>query len=475
MKQAITGKLNRRRLIGAGLALGAAGIAACAPGAAPTAAPAAKPTTAPAAAAEPTKPAAPVAAPVTKAGGATIRVLTADFFYEPMILPATAVFNDAQQGKVFVKAEKAPEGWDTKVRQQVRDKQVIWNSYAVDSFFNLYQRIKTGMVQPLDDYIKSSSVPYAKDFKDKYFSPNIYESGVFDGKFYIMPTKLNMAIVPYNVQMVQGVGYEKPPETWDEMRAMLHKIKEKYSKDDVLACSINADLWRAVGGIYCSLTDTPYTKEGMVDLDSKEWLDAMDLMKGLFTDKLAEPKLFNSPDEITTWQKGKIAVVWNYPSWLLLGQQAWGRNNYTAVNMTKKSKGDKNRTWMHVDGTYMFANVEHPQETVDWMLSLLGPEGEASDTFARGTITRSGSPMYKSHIEGKIVKDNPEVPWLYNTYQMAPASTTAPLSPLHFLVDAKGKKFLPAYFRGEADAKSTIAKIKEEVNAEKDKMLAASG
>jgi hypothetical protein len=109
------------------------------------------------------------------------------------------------------------------------------------------------------------------------------------------------------------------------------------------------------------------------------------------------------------------------------------------------------------------------------MLSLLGPEGEAADTFARGTISRSGSPMFKSHVEGKIVKDNPDVPWLYNTYQMVAGSTAAPLSPLHFLVDAKGKKYLPAFFRGEADAKTTIAKIKEEVNAEKDKMLAASG
>jgi ABC-type glycerol-3-phosphate transport system substrate-binding protein len=463
-------RVNRRKFIGGGLALGAAaGLAACAP-AAPTPAPAAKTTTAASEAAKPQ-----AAAPSTTGGGKTIRVLTADFFYETMVLPATAVFNDANQGKGFVKAEKAPDGWNTKALQQVRDNQVIWSSYAVDSFFNLYQRIKVGLAAPLDDYIKASNIPWAKDFQDKYISKNVYESGVFEGKFYCMPTKLNMCIVPHNKTMVQGVGYETVPETWDEIRVMLKKIQDKYGKDDVVATNVNLDLWRAVGGIFATLTDKPYTAEGMPDIESKEWFEAMDLMKSFYTDKVADPKLIGSPDEMTTWQKGKMAVQFNYPSWLHLAQNAWGRQTYDASNMPKANKADKAKTWMHVDGTYLIANSPEPQLTVDWMLTLLGPEGEAADTFARGTVARSGSPMYKSHIESKIVNGNADYPWLHKTYEMMPNSTAAPLSPFHFLVDAKGKKYLPPFFRGEADAKTTVSKMKEEILAEKDKMLAGQG
>src|SRR5262249_7397035 len=156
-------------------------------------------------------------------------------------------------GRANVKVEQAPDGWDSKTLAMVRDKSVLWSSYAVDSFFNLYQRIVTGMAQPLDSYINSSKVPGIKDFKSKYVSPVVYDSGVFKGKFYMMPTKLNMTITPYNVSMVKGVGYDTIPETWDEVRVMLSKIRDKYSKDDVWACDINLDLWRTIGGIFCSM------------------------------------------------------------------------------------------------------------------------------------------------------------------------------------------------------------------------------
>jgi hypothetical protein len=466
-------RLNRRTVL-RGLAGGAAGAALAACGGAP--ATSGSPTT-PDKAASPAADAkaAPATAAPAAAEVATIRVLTADFFYDAMVLPATAIFNDANQGKTFVKAEKAPEGWLTKVVAMVRDKNVLWSSYAVDSFFNLYQRIQTGVAAPIDDYIKASNVSYAKTFKDQYIAPTVYEAALFEGKQYYMPTKVNMTIVPHNTTMLNGAGYDKIPETWDEVRVMLRKIKEMYAKDDVIPTSINLDLWRSVGGIFCTFTDKPYNAEGMVDLDSDAWFDALELMKSFHDDGLANTALLGSPDEMTTWQKGKLAVIWNYPSWLNLAQTAWGRQTYNAGLMPKPNASDKQRTWLHIDGTYLIANAPHPQETVDWMLTILGPEGEAADTFARGSVSRSGSPMFKTHIESPIVKGNPDYPWLYDSYKMMDGATAAPLSPYHFLVDAKGKKYLPQYFKGEISAKEATDKIKQEVEQDKSKMLSGEG
>jgi maltose-binding protein MalE len=408
-------------------------------------------------------------------GVADIRVLTSNTFLDAMVQPATDVFNEQNQGKANVKVEQAPEGWDTKTLAMVREKSVLWSSFAVDSFFNLYQRIVTGMAQPLDPYIQSSTVPGAKDFKSKYISPVVYDSGLFKGKFYMMPTKLNMTITPYNVEFVHGAGYETVPETWDEVRVMLRKIKDKYAKDDVWPTDVNLDLWRTIGGVYCSLIDKPYDAEGMVKLDSPEWYEALDLLKSFYTDKLANPAFLGTPDGQSTWQKGKIAVIWNYPSWLNIATTAWGFDAYTATNMTRKAKGGPNRTWLHVDGTYLMTNAPHPQQTVNWILTMLGPEGKGSEVFAAGTISRSGSPMYKAHVESSLIKGNNNYPWLYNTYKMVDQSTAAPLSPLHFLVDAKGKKYLPAYFKGEMSAKEAVAKMKEEIQKDKGKMLAGQG
>jgi hypothetical protein len=400
-----------------------------------------------------------------------IRVLTADFFYDAMIIPATAQFNNANEGQIYVTVDKEPDGWVTKVIQQVRDKKVIWSSYTVDSFFNLYQRIATGMVQPLDDYIAASKVPWAKTWEGNLVNKVIKDAGTYKGKFYIFPTKLNMCMVDYNVAMVQGVGYQTVPETWDEIRTMLSKIKQKYGGDNVTPTSINLDLWRAVGGIYCTFTGKPYNSDAMVDIDSTEWLDALDLMKSFYTDKLADPALLGSPDEQTVWQKGKMAVQFNYPSWLHLAVAAWGANSYNAANMPRPKASDPQRTWMHVDGTYLFANAPYPQETVDWILTILGPQGPAADSYVAGELSRSGSPIYKNYVESKLVKGSTDVPWLYGTYKMAENSVAAPLSPLHYLLDLKNKKYLPPFFRGELTAKDALAKIKAEVNAEKDKML----
>ena len=452
----------------AGAVAGAGILAAC------QQAPAA-PTAAPTAAGQTQNQSQPAPTPAASQGMKKVRVLTADFFYDAMILPSTAIFNNDRQGDVYVTVEKAPDGWVTKVVQQVRDKNVIWSSYAVDSFFNLYQRVATNMVQPLDDYIAASKVSFAKAWENDLVNKVIKDAGVYKGKFYIFPTKLNLNMVDYNTSMLQGVGYDKFPETWDEVRTMLMKIKQKYGSDGVSPTSINMDLWRAVGGIFCTFTNKPYNDEGMVDIDSPEWFTALDLMKSFYTDKLADPALLNSPDELTVWQKGKMAVQFNYPSWLHLAVAAFGQNSYNAANMPRPNKGDPQRTWMHVDGTYLFANAPYPQETVDWMLSILGPSGAAADSYTNGEISRSGSPIYKTYVESKLIKENKDVPWLYDTYKIAENSVAAPLSPLHYLLDLKNKKYLPKFFKGEMSAKEAMAKIKDEVNADKDKMLSGQG
>lgn len=406
---------------------------------------------------------------------ANIRVLTSSTFLDAMVQPATDVFNKQHQGRANVKVEQAPDGWDSKTLSMVRDKSVLWSSYAVDSFFNLYQRIVTGMAQPLDPYLNSTKVPGMKDFKGKYISPVVYDSAVFKGKFYMMPTKLNMTITPHNISMVKGVGYGAPPDTWDETRVMLRKIKDQYAKDDVWPCDINLDLWRTLGGIYCSMSDKPYTAEGMIKLDSPEWMDTIELVKSFYTDKLANPAFLGTADGSAAWQKGKVAVIWNYPSTLNIATTAFGFDAYTAVNLPRKASGAPNRTWLHVDGTYLISSAPFPQESADWIFTMLGPEGEGSDTFAAGTITRSGSPMYKAHIESPLIKGNATYPWLYNTYKMMDQSTPAPLSPLHFLVDAAGKKYLPGYFKGEMTAKEAVTRMQADVDKDKSKMLAGQG
>src|SRR5262249_23763848 len=117
--------LSRQGLGAAGAVAGAGIVAACAP-AAP-----APPTAAPAAAATPAptqNQGAPAPTPAPSQGLKKIRVLTADFFYDAMIIPSTAQFNNADEGQIYVTVDKEPDGWVTKVIPPVRAHQ--WSCSA---------------------------------------------------------------------------------------------------------------------------------------------------------------------------------------------------------------------------------------------------------------------------------------------------------------------------------------------------------
>src|SRR5688572_25632710 len=80
------------------------------------------------------KPAAPTAAPAAEAPksaqGVTLRVLTQEFFMDTMYMPASTLYNAENQGKVFVRMETAPDGWETKIIQMVKEKNILWNGYG---------------------------------------------------------------------------------------------------------------------------------------------------------------------------------------------------------------------------------------------------------------------------------------------------------------------------------------------------------
>ena len=462
------GRLGRRKLIGTAVGVAAAGLAGCI-AAPPTPTVGQKP----AAAVAPASTAAPAAAPVAakSAEAPTIKAVTGEFFMDTMFLPSSAVYNSENQGKVFVKMESSPDGWETKIIQMVKEKNVIWNAYVYDSYFSVYQRAKAGVLMPLDDLIKNSKVPWAATYGSTFFIPQVANAHKFEGKIWQIPAKIDVVYSIYNVKMVNEVGYDKFPETWDETRVLFKKLKDKFAKDDVIPMAVNMDPWRCFGAIYCTFTGKPYNEDGYMDVQSKEYSMALELMKSFYDDGYANAKLLNSPDEMITWQKGKMAVEFNSTSWLVAAQTAWGKPNYVATNLPKPNKSDPLRTKTYIAGSGVFMHSANPQETLDFLLTVHGPEGKTAETMVKGQINRSGAPFHKTWIESPIVKENKDHPYLYPGYKMIENSTPAPVSPLHLVLDAAQKKFVPAYFKGEATLVDTVKKVHDQVQSDKGKLI----
>jgi maltose-binding protein MalE len=457
-------RVTRRAVLRTSLGAAATALAACVQ-------PPPPPTQAPKPAATPAQPAQPAAEAPKTGQGVTLRVLTQEFFMDTMYMPASTLYNAENQGKVFVRVETAPDGWETKIIQMVKEKNILWNGYGYDSYFSVYQRAKAGVLMPLDDLVKSSSVPWARTFGSTFFIPQVADAHKFEGKIWQIPAKIDVVYSLFNVKMLQEVGYAAFPETWDEVRVMLRKVKEKFGPDDVIPMAVNLDSWRAFGGIYCTFTGKPYNEDGHMDVQSKEYGMALELMKSFYDDKLANPALLNSPDEMGTWQKGKMAVQFNSTSWLVAAHTAWGKPAYAATNLPRPNKGDPPRTKTYIAGSAVFQHAANPQETLDFLLTVHGPEGPVAEAFMKGQINRSGAPFHKTWIEHPVVKENKDHPHLYPGYKMIENSTPAPVSPLHLVLDAAQKKLVPPYFKGEASLAETVKKIHDQVQADKSKLI----
>ena len=71
-----------------------------------------------------------------------------------------------------------------------------------------------GMIQPLDDIAGDK----LEGWKDRIV-PEVYESGVHEGKLYALPTYVDMAsFLATNLDALEEAGFDRPPETWDELR-----------------------------------------------------------------------------------------------------------------------------------------------------------------------------------------------------------------------------------------------------------------
>ncbi|MBV7396860.1 ABC transporter substrate-binding protein [Mameliella sediminis] len=71
-----------------------------------------------------------------------------------------------------------------------------------------------GMIQPLDEIAPDR----VQGWKDRIV-PEVFESGMHDGKLYALPTYVDMAsFLAINLDALEEAGFDRPPETWDELR-----------------------------------------------------------------------------------------------------------------------------------------------------------------------------------------------------------------------------------------------------------------
>lgn len=442
--------ISRRHFLkgAAGVAAGSALLAACAPGV-------------------PGSPATQSEGAAPAAGGNTdVYVTTFAAFADMGQREATELFNEEANARgVNYILEDNAEGWETKGLAMIREKNVRWSACGIANAGLQWNYIQQGLVQPIDELLQTSTLSWAQNLDDEYLYPNIKEATIFDGKTYYLPMKLNIHLMGYRQDYLEQAGYDAIPETWDEFEVLLDRLMSTLGDQNVVPFAIRKEVFRTLGTTFTTFVDNPYDDKNMLRIDSDEWLQVIKMYKRWFDAGFTNLQLMQDP--LPDWQKGAVAIGIDSHSWIRLGRSTLGAEKVMGTVPPRANAGDPKRTWVHLDSGFVLAEAPHPQEGLDWLLAVLGPEGAPADRYWSGTLTFSGMPVHKQQYE-KLIANNPDLPELIEAYEAVPNSVLQPMEAGRYypIIQAKIWPWLERYWGGEIEAETAMENTIKEVEEE---------
>jgi len=84
-----------------------------------------------------------------------------------------------------------------------------------------------GTFMPLDSFLAKESGP--ESIKESNYYPAAWKEAVYQGKVFAIPTGIDDRMLMYNRKVFRDAGLDpdKPPRTWEELRAMAKKITSR--------------------------------------------------------------------------------------------------------------------------------------------------------------------------------------------------------------------------------------------------------
>ncbi|HEY3109670.1 MAG TPA: hypothetical protein VGL23_13000 [Chloroflexota bacterium] len=458
-------KIGRRRLLVGGAALaGAVALVACGADTAtpPAAAPArseAKTGATPAAAGQP-------------AGGKVVGAMVQASWAEAGMRAATAVYNEHIKERGYsVNLEDTANGWEQKVLSMVKDRSLTWSGHGYVPFFNEYAYIKAGLAAPIDEYVKGSSVPWAKDFKTAFVTPGTYEGTFFEGKQYFVPMKQEIHLLGYRSDYAKELGVEKMPETWEDLEKLLTEAKKALAPKGVTPFFMRTEFYRTLATTFATWRHDFFDEKGLFRLDSPEFFEVINMYKRWFKNELFTKDTFTG--DTTLWEKGKVFAAVDSHSWIRNAKKIWGPDKVAGAIPPQPKKSDKPRTFVGKCNGFVFPGAPHPQEATDWLLTIFGPEGKPAETWYAGVTNNSGGPVHKSMLD-KVVIGNKDYPELAEwATRLLPNSNLLP-SNIGYGYNATQAKVWPwmeKFWGGQLSDKEAVDGLNKEIQAELDKSI----
>ncbi len=402
------------------------------------------------------------------AGSSTkqVRILMASWAMNEIPFDTAArSFNEANPGTQII-MESMGEGWDTKVMAQIAAGKLEWNAAGIASSASssLPRWVLSGMVQAMDDYVAVSKQEGANVlFSDML--PTLLKASQHDGKFWGLPYSYENISFNWRTDFFEAVGATEPPATWADWLPLMQELA-KWGKDQkIIATSFIPDLDASLGAMIYSSLDNPFGDDELLRWETPEAIAALKLYKQAVDEGLTPPHGFDN--WLDAYYAGRLASVQAQSSRGVWGQLAFGTDKVVTSQIPVLTKGKGAGTAFWGNCTALLNKAPYPQETMDYLIYVIGPQNTA---LQQAIIKTGKTPVYQSAYD-KIINGDPAYgtfKWMNDMRDQVDRSISRPFNNYFSINDGVYAKYIVQYTEpgSTMSAEEVAANIVKDTKAE---------
>jgi ABC-type glycerol-3-phosphate transport system substrate-binding protein len=263
---------------------------------------------------------------------------------------------------------------------------------------------------PMAPFLDGPDGLSAEELADIY--PGLLEAATWRDTLYAMPMEATLLALLYNRDLLRQSGLDRPPQTWDELRAYARKLTVDEDGDGrtdrygfyvpIFPASGSLNLWMVLqwtpflwqaGG---TLVDSAQTE---VRFNRDAGVQALTLWRDLY--EAENFRVFTGMGHDAAFASGRIALVmdgpWSLPRYRQMKDVDWG--------VAPLPAGPARRvTYLAGEHLAVFRQSAHPDAAWTFIKWVLRPETQAMFSAQSGYLPVRKStlqiPSYQAHLAG---------------------------------------------------------------------------